>query len=59
MERYEAGLAKMNEAFDSIASYRREVSTLVPQHQAAQSVVKEHVQFVEVQREEYISVSII
>ena len=57
MERYEAALAKVNEAFNSITTYRREVSNLVPKHQGALSVVREHVQFVEVQREEYISVS--
>lgn len=57
METYDAGLAKLNEAFESIASYRREVSNLVPKHQMAQAVVKEHVEFVEVHRGEYISVN--
>ena len=46
----------MNEAFDSIAEYKREVSNLVPRHQGALAAVKEHVQCVEMQREEYIKV---
>lgn len=58
MEKHEAGLAKMNVAFDSIASFRREVSDLVPKHRAALAEVKDHVDFVEIQREEYIKVGI-
>ncbi len=57
MDRYEAGLARVNEAFDSTSEYKREVSELAPQLQQALAIVQEHVDFVEVQREEYIKVS--
>ena len=56
MKKYDAGLAKMNAAFRTIAEYRREVSELVPRHQSALQVVKDHVEAVEVQRQDYIQV---
>ena len=47
----------MNEAFDSITGYKREVSDLVPKHRDAMAVVNDHVQCVEILRQDYISVS--
>lgn len=55
-KKYESTLGKMNEAFDTISEYKREVSDLVPRHQRALSIVKEHVETVEIQREQYIQV---
>ena len=54
--KHEAALEKINEAYTSITQYKREVSNLVPRHQEAQAAVKDHVNFVEIQREEYIQV---
>ena len=51
--KFESSLGKVNEAYDSIASYKREVSNLFPRHQKALAKVKEHVECVEVQREQY------
>ena len=54
--KFEEGLTRINEAFSSIASYRREVSELAPEQRQSQSLVTEHVQNVELQREDYIKV---
>lgn len=47
----------MNEAFGSISEFRREVSDLSPQHKAATEEIKDLVEQVEAQKQEYIAVS--
>ena len=55
--RYNTSLTKVTDAFETITEYKREVSDLVPRHQKALDMVKEHVGFVEAQRGQYIQVS--
>ena len=47
----------MNEAFDSIASFKKDMSDLIPKKNAAISAVQEHIENVEKQRQDYIRVS--
>ena len=56
IERYESGLGRMDEAFESIAAMKKEVTDLMPRKRNAQQQVNEHVQNVEKQRLEYIEV---
>ena len=56
MQKYEVVLARIAKAYESITEYKREVSELVPRHQAALERVKELVDNVETQREDYIQV---
>ena len=56
IERYESGLGRMDEAFESIAAMKKEVTDLLPRKRTAQSQVNDHVQNVEKQRQEYIAV---
>ena len=54
--KYEQALGKINEAFGSIAEFRREVSELTPKHKAATDSVHTLVEFVEQQKQDYIQV---
>ena len=59
IERYESGLGRMDEAFESIAAMKKEVTDLMPRKRNAQQQVNEHVQNVEKQRLEYIEVRLV
>ncbi|XP_023931630.1 dynein heavy chain 6, axonemal-like [Lingula anatina] len=54
IDKYQAGLEKMNEAFDCIAKYKDRVSELRPRHRAAQELVEGHVKKVEEQKQEFV-----
>ena len=49
----------MNEAFGSISEFKREVSELMPKHKAAMAEIKELVQQVEEQKQQYIEVCLL
>ena len=46
----------MNEAFGSISEFKREVSDLSPQHKKATDEIKDLVEQVEAQKQDYIVV---
>ncbi|XP_048242736.1 dynein heavy chain domain-containing protein 1-like [Haliotis rufescens] len=52
--KYEKALGKIDEAFGSIAEYKREVSDLTPQHKLSMETIRELVEQVEQHKEEYI-----
>ena len=54
--KYEQALGKIDEAFDSISDYKREVSELTPKHKAATEHVRALVENVEAQKQDYIKV---
>ena len=52
--KFEQALSKIDEAFDSIAEFKREVSELEPRQKAANAEIKELVTQVETYKQEYI-----
>ena len=55
--KFEQALSKIDEAFDSIKEYKREVSDLMPRQKSANSEIKELVTQVEQHKQDYIVVS--
>ena len=55
-KKFEQALDKIDEAFDSIAEFRREVSDLMPQHRSANGTIRDLVTMVERYKQDYIVV---
>ncbi|GFO14602.1 dynein heavy chain, partial [Plakobranchus ocellatus] len=53
-KKFEQALDKIDEAFDSIAEFRREVSDLMPQHRSANGTIRDLVTMVERYKQDYI-----
>ncbi|GFR96322.1 dynein heavy chain domain-containing protein 1-like [Elysia marginata] len=53
-KKFEQALDKIDEAFDSIAEFRREVSDLMPQHRSANGTIRDLVTMVEKYKQDYI-----
>ena len=56
MEQYQQGLDRMDEAFESIAEFKKQVADLMPKKRKAIELVNDHVVNVESQRQQYIEV---
>ncbi|ESP00380.1 hypothetical protein LOTGIDRAFT_173233 [Lottia gigantea] len=53
-KKYEAALCKIDEAFGSIATYKKEVSCLAPKHKSSMDTIQDLVEKVESQKQQYI-----
>ena len=54
--KHEQALSKVNEAYDSINEYKRQVSELTPKHKSAIDEIKQLVWEVEEHKQQYIEV---
>ena len=57
--KFEQALAKINEAFDSIAEFKKEVSDLEPKQRSANSEIKDLKEIIEGHKQEYRVVSLL